>query len=99
MGHGLRQDDPISPFLFFIVAKGFNKLVEMAMEMGRFHGYKFDGGVDQFSHLQYAEHHNYLKNMLGNIQTIKTNLTLLEIMTGLKVNYNNNVLVGINTIQ
>lgn len=44
MERGLRQGDPISPFLFLIVAEGFNMLMKKAVDNGKFNGYKFENG-------------------------------------------------------
>ncbi|PNX61152.1 receptor-like kinase, partial [Trifolium pratense] len=46
MGRGLRQGDPLSHFLL---------LMRKAVELGRFDGFKFDRGDEQFTHLQYAD--------------------------------------------
>lgn len=55
MTRGLRQGDPLSPFLFLIVAKGFNLLMKGAIEAEKYVGYKFDNGEEQSTHLQYAD--------------------------------------------
>lgn len=44
MGLGLRQGDPIAPFLFLIVAEGFNMLMKKAVNIGKFSEYKFENG-------------------------------------------------------
>jgi hypothetical protein len=44
MGRGLRQDDPLSPFLFLLAAEGFKLLMRKAVKLGRFDGFKFDRG-------------------------------------------------------
>jgi hypothetical protein len=36
----LRQDGPLSPFLFLIVAEGLNFMINVMMEAGLFTGYK-----------------------------------------------------------
>ncbi|MCI07590.1 LINE-1 reverse transcriptase like, partial [Trifolium medium] len=41
VGKGLRQGDPLSPFLFLIVAEGLSGLMSKAVDNKRFHGYKF----------------------------------------------------------
>ncbi|KAM1121101.1 hypothetical protein ACFX19_002869 [Malus domestica] len=37
---GLRQEDPLSPFLFLIYTEGFSMLIRKGLEHGVFHGYK-----------------------------------------------------------
>ncbi|CAK8531084.1 unnamed protein product [Lathyrus sativus] len=51
MGRGLRQGDPLSPFLFLIVAEAFNTMMKKVVALGKFQGFKFDEGSEQFSHL------------------------------------------------
>lgn len=55
MGRNPRQGDPISPFLFLIVAEAFNVVLKKTIDLGKFKGYKFDEGSERFSHLQYAD--------------------------------------------
>ncbi|XP_028093923.1 uncharacterized protein LOC114294021 [Camellia sinensis] len=52
---GLWQGDPLSPFLFIVVAEGLNLLLERAIEKGLIKGASV--GSDQFgiSHLQFAD--------------------------------------------
>lgn len=40
---GLRQGDPISPFLFVIVAEGLKGLVNKAVDNGDYSGFSFNG--------------------------------------------------------
>jgi len=37
---GLRQSDPLSPFLFLIAAEGLNVMMQATIEAGLFNGYK-----------------------------------------------------------
>ncbi|PNX72998.1 cysteine-rich receptor-like protein kinase [Trifolium pratense] len=100
MGRGLRQGDPLSPFLFIIISEGFNILMKKAVESSRFIGYKFEGGDVCFSHLQYADDTLIIgRKGWGNIRIMKANLLLLQLMSGLKVNFNKSMLVGINICQ
>lgn len=100
MGYGLRQGDPISPLVFLIVVEGFNMMMEKAVEIGRFYGFTFKGGVQHFSHLQYVDDTLIIgEKYYTDIWNIKTNFTLFEIMTCLKVNYHKSLLIRINTPQ
>ncbi|MCI82897.1 RNA-directed DNA polymerase (Reverse transcriptase), partial [Trifolium medium] len=56
MERGPRQGDPLSPFLFLILAEGFNVLMNKAVEDMEFTGYGV--GMDEdliISHLQFAD--------------------------------------------
>ncbi|XP_058774729.1 uncharacterized protein LOC131649001 [Vicia villosa] len=100
MGRGLRQGDPLSPFLFLIVAEAFSMMLKKAIGMGKFKGYKFDEGDERFSHLQYADDTLIIcEKLWSNIWTIKGLILLFESMSGLKVNYLKSSLVGINVSQ
>lgn len=49
IGRGLREGDPLSPFLFLIVAEGLNGMFNEAASLGFFEGYK--AGELSISHL------------------------------------------------
>ena len=54
---GLRQDDPLSPLLFFIVMEALSKMLDRAMEGGFLSGFSVDnngGNALSISHLLYA---------------------------------------------
>lgn len=48
---GLRQGDPLSPFIFTLVGEGLNKLVESAKEMGVVKGFKVAPEGPKVTHL------------------------------------------------
>lgn len=53
VGRGLRQGDPLSPFLFLIAAEGLNVLFKEVSGLGLFEGYVV--GELTISHLQFAD--------------------------------------------
>ena len=55
MERGLRQGDPMAPFLFLIVVECLNIMVKEAMEKGMFKGVKVGNEDIMLSHLQYAD--------------------------------------------
>lgn len=44
MEKGLRQDDPLSPFIFLIVVARLNVVLNVTIEAGLFSGYKIGQG-------------------------------------------------------
>ncbi|XP_057418734.1 uncharacterized protein LOC130712939 [Lotus japonicus] len=56
MGRCLHQGDPMSHFLFLIVAEGLNGLLRKAVDIGRFKGFSFGGDKDlSISMVQFAD--------------------------------------------
>jgi hypothetical protein len=96
VGKGLRQGDPLSPFLFLIVAEGLTGLMGKAVENNIFHGYKVSNSI-LFHTLQFADDTIIMgEGNWENLWTIKTVLRSFEIVSGLKVNFHKSKLYGIN---
>ncbi|GAU39330.1 hypothetical protein TSUD_60810 [Trifolium subterraneum] len=53
LAEGLRQGDPLSHFLFLIIAEGLAGLMRRAVDNGTFHGYKVSNDIS-FHTLQFA---------------------------------------------
>ena len=54
---GLRQGDPLSPFLFLIAAEGLNVMMKALIEVGLFSGYKVGANNHvSITHLQFVDH-------------------------------------------
>ncbi|PNY11621.1 cysteine-rich receptor-like protein kinase, partial [Trifolium pratense] len=96
VGKGLRQGDPLSPFLFLIAAEGLTGMVNKAVEIGKFVGYKVNDSI-RFQILQFADDTILLGECSwDNVRTMKSILRGFELVSGLKVNFVKSKLYGIN---
>lgn len=60
MGHflptrGLRQGDPISPYLFLICTEGFSKLTEMKEDRGQIWGCRVTRNAQMVIHMSFTD--------------------------------------------
>jgi hypothetical protein len=97
VGRGLRQGDPLSPFLFLIAAEGLaGRLMRQAVSLGKFKGYQVSNNI-QFQMLQFADDTIMLgEGTRENLWTIKTLLRSFELVSGLKINFVKSKLYGVN---
>jgi len=98
LGRGLRQGDPLSPFLFLLAAEGLNVMMKSMVESSLFRGYSV-GMANPLvvSHLQFADDTLLLgEKSWANIRALRAVLILFEAVSGLKVNFHKSLLVGAN---
>ncbi|KAJ9539461.1 hypothetical protein OSB04_032194 [Centaurea solstitialis] len=96
MEKGIRQGDPMAPFLFLVVAEGLNVMVEEAIEKGLFKGLKVGNGEVVLSHLQYADDVMFFGEWEAeNIVNLVKLLKCFYAVSGLKVNLNKCNLFGL----
>lgn len=95
---GLRQGDPLSPFLFLLVADGFNVLMNAMSSNHLYNGYSVDNSNPVVvSHFQFADDTLILgEKSWTNVRTMCAVLMLFEALSRLKVNFSKSHLVGVN---
>ncbi|GKV45963.1 hypothetical protein SLEP1_g52987 [Rubroshorea leprosula] len=93
---GLRQGDPLSLFLFLIIAEGINGLVVKAVEKGFLEGVEVGNKGFKVTHLQYANDTLLFGKAIDeNVWALKSILRSFELVSGLKINFNKSQLIGI----
>ncbi|GKV02903.1 hypothetical protein SLEP1_g15281 [Rubroshorea leprosula] len=97
VGKGLRQGDPLSPFLFLLVGEGLCGMVRKAEAEGIFRGVKIGEGGMVVSLLQFADDTVFMgKAKAENLRTVKAILHWFELISGLKINFCKSYLYGFN---
>ncbi|XP_071694113.1 uncharacterized protein [Rutidosis leptorrhynchoides] len=99
---GIRQGDPLSPFLFILAAEGLNIMTKAATEKGCFKGVEVGSDKILVSHLQYADDTIFIGEWSKeNVCNLHKLLTCFELASGLKVNFHKSFLygIGVNEIE
>ncbi|GKV27067.1 hypothetical protein SLEP1_g36277 [Rubroshorea leprosula] len=94
---GLRQGDPLSPFLFLIVVEGLNGLMSSAVEKELYKGVTVGKDAVMVTHLQFADDTIFFGEAIeDNIMMIKSIMRTFELPFGLKINFQKSQLMGIS---
>ncbi|MCH92675.1 LINE-1 reverse transcriptase like, partial [Trifolium medium] len=94
---GLKQGDPLAPFLFLLVVEGLSGAISREEELGMFKGFKVGNNGLFVSHLQYADDTIFLgEASVENPWTLKTIIRCFELASGLKVNFAKSNVIGVN---
>ncbi|RVW55793.1 LINE-1 retrotransposable element ORF2 protein [Vitis vinifera] len=97
---GLRQGDPLSPFLFTLVADVLSRLMIRAEETGITEGFLVGRDRTRVSLLQFADDTIFFsKASLDLLQNLKIILLVFGQVSGLKINLEKSTISGINTRQ
>ncbi|XP_058749655.1 uncharacterized protein LOC131622635 [Vicia villosa] len=93
---GLRQGDPLSPFLFVLAMEGLTSLVRKSVELGEFKPFKFGGG-EVLDILQFADDTIMLgEATTDNLWSLKVVLRGFELVSGLRINFVKSNVYGVN---
>ena len=97
---GLRQGDPLSPFLFSLVADVLSRMLKRAEERNMMECFRVGRNRIRVSHLQFADDTIFFSNSREEeLQTLKSLLLVFGHISGLKVNLNKSSIYGINLDQ
>ncbi|XP_019163599.1 PREDICTED: uncharacterized protein LOC109159940 [Ipomoea nil] len=85
---GLRQGDPLSPYLFIICAEGLSLLLQDSQAKGLLHGCRVARGAPSISHLVFADDSLlFFKANLQEALEVKRCLGIYEAFSGQAVNF------------
>ncbi|KAK1409431.1 hypothetical protein QVD17_35957 [Tagetes erecta] len=97
---GVRQGDPLSPFLFIIGMEVLAGMLKKLCDVSLFKGFQAPNDGPLISHLLYADDAIIIGEWNdSNFLNIKRLLRVFHIISGLKINYTKSVLYGVNVTQ
>ena len=84
---GLRQGDPLSPYLFLLCSEGLNRMLQQAAANDKIRGFSLCKRGPKISHLFFADDSLlFCRAFLANLQAIQDILSLYEQASGQKLN-------------
>ncbi|WMV26179.1 hypothetical protein MTR67_019564 [Solanum verrucosum] len=99
---GIRQGDPLSPFLFIIAMEGLNNMLNIAKITGRIQGFEVSKVAEnsvEITHLQYVDDTLiFCGAEEEQLLIIRLILVYFEAISGLHINWNKSHLYPINVV-
>jgi hypothetical protein len=93
---GMRQGDPLSPYLFLLCAKGFSSLLNKAEVRGELEGIRICNGAPRFNHLLFADDSLVLiKATRESAKSLQDLLQLYEVCSGQTINFDKSSVMSV----
>lgn len=97
---GVRQGDPLSPFLLIIAMEALNAAIEAAKDKGLFKGVQIPNGDPILSHLFYVDDALFVGEWSrSNLKNLARILRCFHVSSGLKVSFHKSRVFGIGATE
>lgn len=97
---GLRQGDPLSPFIFTLVGESLNKLVEKARDLGIVRGFRAAPNGPIITHVQFLDDKLFFcEPTRKEIWGYKVILRCFELVSGPRINLGKSTIIGIDMVD
>lgn len=91
---GVRQGDPISPYLYILCAEGLSGMIRKHEECGLLHGCRIAKNAPSISHLLFADDcYFFLRATKAEARTLINLLQRYEALSGQVINYNKSEII------
>ncbi|GJS31423.1 RNA-directed DNA polymerase, eukaryota [Tanacetum coccineum] len=95
-GTGLKQGDPLAPFLFILIMESLHLSFQRVVDAGLFHSLQLGGSVN-LSHMFYADDAVFVGQWSeGNINSLVHVLECFNLVSGLKINMRKSKIMGVH---
>lgn len=97
---GLRQGDPVSPFVFLLVSEVLSMMFAKSTEVGWLGGFSVKQNGTKLSHLQFADDTLvFLDADIRQVQYLKYTLLSFEMASGLSTNFQKSNLFAVGEVE
>ncbi|KAF2297938.1 hypothetical protein GH714_005770 [Hevea brasiliensis] len=97
LGNGIRQGDPLSPFIFIMAVEPLCLLIQTVCTSGKLEGVSIRDGNVVITHQKFADYALFFTPPnLDYVIEISRILSCFEVMSGISVNFHKSLLYGIN---